>query len=299
MTATDLEWQPRTLSEHVLVDPTPVAALASIFDDGLLPPQRGEPLPALWHWAALPTWSPASLISGDGHPVRGAFLPPIDLPRRMFAGGEVSFYSDVPVGALVRREATVTSVDRKHGRSGELAVVSVETNLFDADTLCITERQDIIYRAAVPLTGGADLPEPPTTLGPSGPPLRRSSTDSWALRTDPTMLMRFSAATSNAHRIHYDWPYATRIEGYPGLVVHGPLMTLALAEIARLEGVNTVGNLTHRNLAPLFCGEPATCRRSIPTSSATTFELFKGDSICSTLTLWEGDHTHQKGHDDA
>jgi 3-methylfumaryl-CoA hydratase len=216
----------------------------------------GEPLPPLWHWLALPQWSPSSMLGGDGHPRRGSFLPPVELPRRMFAGGEVSLHAPIAIGSTVRREAEVSGVERKHGRSGELVIVTTRTRLYDGHTLCLEERQDLIYRDAArrqPSPADAVLP---ASVDP-GAPLRALGERTWALHTDPSLLMRFSAATANAHRIHYDWPYATGVERYPGLVVHGPLITLLLAETARLAGLDHVQRLSHRNLAPLFCGEPA------------------------------------------
>nr|WP_281365619.1 MaoC family dehydratase N-terminal domain-containing protein [Nocardioides panzhihuensis] len=207
----------------------------------------------------MPRWPVSSVVGVDGHPRRGDFLPPIDLPRRMFAGGEVTFHSDLRVGTEVVRESEVVSVEEKEGRSGRLAVVTVHTRLVDADRdeLLVMERQDLIYRDAAPTPASFPDPEPASATAPTGPPLVAED-DGWRFVTDPTLLMRFSAATANPHRIHYDWPYATRVEGYPGLVVHGPLSTLVLAEALRLAHPDrVVRRLRHRNTAPLFCGDRA------------------------------------------
>ncbi|MEX0426327.1 MaoC family dehydratase N-terminal domain-containing protein [Nocardioides sp. DS6] len=291
-----MDWEPHTVVDEALVDPAPVAALQVLLDDGLPPVGPGDPLPPLWHWVALPRWSPSSLLGLDGHPARGGFLPPVELPRRMFAGGEVTVHGPVRVGDVVRREAAVTSVEHKHGRSGELVVVTVVTRHFRGDVLAVEETQDLIYRGA----GGRSAPEPVRELAPA-PPLARTGEWTWALRTDPSLLMRFSAATANAHRIHYDHPYATQVEGYPGLVVHGPLMTILLAEVARLEGVSGVTRLTHRNLAPLFCGAPATLRRTAVDGAATTFQLVSPaqgeETPRTTLTLWVDETRVEKGND--
>lgn len=227
-------------------------------------------LPPLWHWVALPRWSPSSLLAVDGHPVKGSFLPPVALPRRMFAGGSAQFPGALRVGDTVRREARVESVTEKHGRSGTLVVVVVGIELYAPDgTLAVTEQQNLIYREAAAVTAEPPSPSPAAALVPGGPAVVPDGPDRWRLVTDPTLLMRFSAATANAHRIHYDWPYATGVEGYPGLVVHGPLMTLALAETHRLGGdARRVTGLTHRNLAPLFCAEPAVLQ-SVPSESGT------------------------------
>lgn len=268
-------WEPHTVTTHELVDPAPVAALAALFDDGLPTPRPGDELPPLWHWVALPRWPASSQTGPDGHPARGTFLPPVDLPRRMFAGGEVVVHGTLRVGETARQESTVESVTEKSGRSGDLVIVVVRSRLFDADgRLAVEERQDLIYRE----TGGPAGSPPPAddaaALRPAGSPFRRAGEWTWNFATDPTLLMRFSAATANAHRIHYDWPYATRVEGYPGLVVHGPLMTLALAEIPRLENhPGTVTRLTHRTTAPLFCRQPAQLRGE-PASVGVSVDLF-------------------------
>ncbi|MGW5570372.1 FAS1-like dehydratase domain-containing protein [Nocardia thailandica] len=248
-------WQPHLETSTELLDPAPVAALAALFDDGLPVPAPGEPLPTLWHWVALPRWASSGELGPDGHPRRGSFLPPVELPRRMFAGGEVRVHAPLIVGETVRREAEVVSVQQKNGRSGALVVVDVALRLFTAaGELAIEEQQNLIYREAAPRP---DRPAPvPADLEP-GRPLTAISDTEWAFRTDPTLLARFSAATANAHRIHYDWPYATGVEGYPGLVVHGPLQALALAEVHRLAAGAPVRELRHRGRAPLFCGEPA------------------------------------------
>ncbi|WP_194903592.1 FAS1-like dehydratase domain-containing protein [Catenulispora rubra] len=263
-------WAPRLVTTRELVDPAPVTGLASLFDDGLPAPLPGEELPPLWHWVALPRWPASSELGIDGHPARGTFLPPVDLPRRMFAGGEVVFHRAIRVGDTVTRESTVDSVTEKSGRSGRLAIVVVRTRLSAADgSVCLEERQDLIYREP-----GEPVPPKPADQNPVGAPLRRAEDGTWDFTTDPTLLMRFSAAAANPHRIHYDWPYATRAEGYPGLVVHGPLMSLALAEVLRLDrpGVR-VRRLRHRNNAPLFCGEPAQLRAE-PAANTVTLGLF-------------------------
>ncbi|GAB3148337.1 mesaconyl-C(4)-CoA hydratase [Amycolatopsis stemonae] len=237
----------------LLVDPAPVAALAALFDNGLPAPRPGDVLPPLWHWVALPRWPASSELGPDGHPARGGFLPDVGLPRRMFAGGEVVFHRPLHVGAPVTRESTVDSVTEKDGRSGRLVIVVVRTTITGPDGLCVEERQDLVYRER-----GTPAAPRPAAFGPVGAPFRRVGPGAWDFATDPALLMRFSAATANPHRIHYDWPYVTGVEGYPGLVVHGPLMTLALAEVLRLDFPGThVTRLAHRHRAPLFCGELA------------------------------------------
>ncbi|MGV9378154.1 FAS1-like dehydratase domain-containing protein [Nonomuraea sp. NPDC003707] len=283
-----MSWEPHTLTTRETVEPGPVAALSALFDDGTPAVGTGDALPPLWHWLALARWPVSSVLGADGHPARGSFLPPVELPRRMFAGGEVAFHAPLAVGSTVRREARVESVTEKPGRSGRLVVVVVAIRLYDEhDRLAVEERQDLIYREAGAVPEEAAPAGPAAALAPAGAPFAREGEGSWRFATDPTLLMRFSAATSNPHRIHYDWPYATRVEGYPGLVVHGPLMTLALAEVLRLEGRDApVARMRHRNRKPLFCGRPALLRRI----DAATLGVFGQDEEPhSTLAIEFGE----------
>lgn len=288
-------WEPHAVTTEELVDPAPVAALAALFDDGLPVPQPGEDLPPLWHWVALPRWPVSSVLGLDGHPVRGTFLPPVDLPRRMFAGGEVVFHRAPKVGDTIVRRSIVDSVTEKSGRSGNLVIVVVRTVLSGLDGAPhIEERQDLIYREAGPASAEAAVPETAAALKPTGSPFHRIDGRTWDFVTDPTLLMRFSAATANAHRIHYDWPYATRIEGYPGLVVHGPLMSLTLAEVLRLGSpTGRVHKISHRNTAPLFCGQPAHLRAE-PAQGSVALDLTgpAGTSTSLAVELFEEGHSH-------
>lgn len=278
-------WVPHTVTSQEYVDPAAVRAVATLFDHGLPVPEVGDPLPPLWHWAALPRWSASSELSIDGHPFRGSFLPPVQLPRRMFAGGSVSFPGEIRVGDTVRRESTVESVTEKNGRSGALVVVVVATTLFAPDgTAAVHEKQNLIYREAAASTGPVADPAEASALVPIGPPIVPAGAGRWDFRTDPSLLMRFSAATANAHRIHYDWPYATGVEGYPGLVVHGPLMTMALAETHRLAGQTRIVELSHRNARPLFCGNAAQLV-STPIDSGSHLELVSAAGAHTALDL--------------
>lgn len=274
-----MSWQPHTITTDEVVEPAPVTALAALFDNGLPAPSPGDVLPPLWHWAALARWPVSSVLDTDGHPERGSFLPPVALPRRMFAGGEVAWHAPVTIGSTIRRQARVASVTEKSGRSGPMTIVVVRTRLYDSQgRLAVEETQDIVYRAAGAVAAAEPSAAEAAGLAPVGSPLVRADDWDWHLTTDPTILMRFSAATSNAHRIHYDWPYATRVEGYPGLVVHGPLMTLALAEVARWEtGGQQASRLIHRNRAPLFCGHPARLRR-LPADGPVELALFSNQA---------------------
>jgi 3-methylfumaryl-CoA hydratase len=276
--ATWNDWQSRPQSSVEILDPAPVAALSALLVTGTPAPGIGQVLPPLWHWVALPRWPASSEIGLDGHPRRGTFLPPIDLPRRMFAGGRVQWFGDLQVGAKVFRESAVTSVVQKQGRSGDLVVVQVTTRLRSQEggDLLLEEQQDLVYREADSPRPARVMPEADeaSSITPVGAPLVREDR-SWRFMTDPTLLMRFSAATANPHRIHYDWPYATRVEGYPGLVVQGPLSTIALAEVLRLSQHARITSLRHRNSAPLFCGTSA--RIDVDLSAPGTAEVHLND----------------------
>ncbi|MFE3543942.1 MaoC family dehydratase N-terminal domain-containing protein [Nocardia sp. NPDC059177] len=288
-------WEAHTVVTEEYVDPAPIAALSAILDSGAPPVGAGDPLPPLWHWAALARWPVSSAIGPDGHPARGTFLPPVDLPRRMFAGGAVTLHATVPVGSTVRREARVVAVTPKTGRTGALVVVEVDIRLYTTgNTPAVVERQNLIYREAT----RPGTPSPTAAAQePVGAPLRRIAAWDWELRTDPTVLMRFSAATANPHRIHYDLPYATEVEGYPGLVVHGPLMTLAMAETLRRERpASTPIRLRHRNLAPLFCAEPALIQRRTGTDAEVELAVRTDRHIEHTVLTADFEHDGDRTH---
>jgi len=282
-------WEPHLVTSEEYVDPAPVAAVQALLDDGLPAVGVGDPLPPLWHWVAVPRWTPSAQLALDGHPVKGSFLPPVPQPRRMWAGGEVTLHAPLVVGTTARRESEVVSVQPKRGRSGDLVIVTTMTRLHTPEgVLAVEERQDLVYRDAGP--AGSRQPAEELLAATSGQrpgvPLERQGEWDWSLSTDPSLLMRFSAATANAHRIHYDWPYATQVEGYPGLVVHGPLMTLSLAETVRLERPGArVTRLAHRNLAPLFCGQPASLRAVETSEAEVTLGLFSADTQRTSLTV--------------
>jgi 3-methylfumaryl-CoA hydratase len=270
----------------VYVDPAPVSALASLFDDGLPTPGVGDALPPLWHWAALARWAPAGQLGADGHPRTGGFLPALGKPRRMFAGGSVEFHAPLHLGAPIRRRDTVLSVTTKTGRQGEFVLVEVETLVFTSGgTLALTETQDLIYRdrADIASTAQAHRPADPAKLAEHL--ISPGDDGQWQFQTDPVRLMRFSSATRNGHRIHYDWPYARGIEGYPGLVVHGPLMTLAMAEVLRLRSCTGVRRITHRASRPLFCGTPATIRVDVRDGGPIELALSSDAGSHATLTV--------------
>jgi len=238
------------------VDPVALAALADLLgaDDVDLSP--GAAVPALWHWVALARWPTPASLGPDGHPRRGTgVVPDVALPRRMFGGGRLTLHRPLPVGATVRVTTTAGPPRPRTGRTGELVLVDLEVAVHDQHgTLLLEETRHLVFTGATQVDG-----QPPTPVAlPAEPALLSTDQDQvrW-LRTDPGLLARFSALTANPHRIHLDWPYTTTVEGYPGLVVHGPLQALVLAEVGRRAGDRPRRTLDHRGSAPLFCGEPA------------------------------------------
>jgi itaconate CoA-transferase len=246
------------------VDPFPVAVLAALFDDGLAAAADGEALPAYWHLAACAAAPPTGSLRADGHPRGGPAPAPAHLPRRMFAGGRLRLHRPVQVGERLTRHTAVTASTDKEGRSGPLRFVTVETQLRrPGGDVVLTEEQDIVYRAAAPAPGAPAAGPPaagPPAAGPPaagpGPLLTRRGPLRAVFRADPVALQRFSAATSNPHRIHYDYPYVTSVEGYPGLVVHGPLLLLSLLELIRLDWPGRVVTaVSFQARSPVFAGE--------------------------------------------
>ena len=203
----------------------------------------GSLLPPLWHW----TWfvsnsSSTAALGPDGHPPRGGFLPPVALPRRMWAGGALDFGDPIHIGDAITKTSTITDVTVKEGSTGTLCFVTVEHVLQSGDAPCITERQDIVYR---------DDPDPSV---PARAPKPAPSEFEWSDEFEPSapLLFRYSALTFNAHRIHYDRDYATAVEGYPALVVHGPLTATMLANLAVSSESGRLTRYTFRGMAPLL-----------------------------------------------
>ena len=248
-------WIGRTESVDDTIDPVRAHALHAALDLPGAPPGPGDPLPPLWHWLYFWTLLPASTLGPDGHPERGGFLPPIDLPHRMWAGSRLTFPQPLLVGGPARRRSTITDVRMTQGRSGPLAFVTVRHEISAAGEVCTVDEQEIVYRAP-PVPNARVQPGKPAS---QQPPWQR------AWRADPVLLFRYSALTFNGHRIHYDQPYATEVEGYPGLVVHGPLLATLMIELVREHSpAAAITAFAFRARRPLFdgatftvCGTPA------------------------------------------
>ncbi|SVB86477.1 uncharacterized protein METZ01_LOCUS239331 [marine metagenome] len=210
----------------------------------------GESLPAGWHLIYFNSAVAGSELSADGHVHRGSFLPPVPLPHRMWAGGVFRFLGPLKIGARVRRISTIESITEKQGRSGQLVFVTVRQLISQDDTTVIDEDKVLVFRDAN-RSSGVDVQ----------PSLRLPTEPAWGTPfvADEVTLFRFSALTFNSHRIHYDHPYVTKVEGYPGLIVHGPLLALLVADsgVRRLGYRSPPTGLTfrYRAVQPLFCNE--------------------------------------------
>ncbi|MFC4352938.1 MaoC family dehydratase N-terminal domain-containing protein [Fodinicurvata halophila] len=245
MTETDLSaWIGQQEIREDRVDATRANGMRATLESPDAPFAEGQPLPPLWHWAYFWDIARHSDLGADGHSARGEFLPPVDLPRRMWAGGRLRWSGDLLVGEAVRRESTIKSVQEKEGRSGPLVFVTVQHVISGAQGVAIEEEHDIVYREAP----RADEASPTPPAVPDSPVLWEHQVEAEAVR-----LFRYSALTFNGHRIHYDHPYVTQEEGYPGLVVHGPLMATLMVELLRHSAPDRrVAALDFRARSPVF-----------------------------------------------
>jgi 3-methylfumaryl-CoA hydratase len=242
-------WIGREETAEDVIDPGRARAMQAALDDPGPALGAGDPLPPLWHWLYFWTVAPAAALGPDGHPARGGFLPPIELPRRMWAGSRVEFHRPLPVGAKAVRRSRIADVALKEGRSGRLAFVTVAHEIAVDGRVCVSDEHDIAYREAA-RPGERPGPGEPA---PAAAPWRRE------VLADPVLLFRYSALTFNGHRIHYDRTYATGTEGYPGLVVHGPLLATLMVELVRAERPGAgIGRFEFRALRPIFDTAPFT-----------------------------------------
>ena len=206
---------------------------------------RGAPLGI--HWCTTVSATHKSKLSEDGHAEKGDFLPPVRLPARMWAGGEIIHHQRLSSDSPVTRISRVSDVVAKNGKSGPLIFVTVEQEFFSQDRLCISERQDLVFRD-FPKTGN-----PPTSKSASQSDTNRG-TQLGKLTPDPVLLFRYSALTFNSHRIHYDQDYARNTEGYVDLVVHGPLQATLLLNLAAKIAGQPPRRFSFRGLAPVTLG---------------------------------------------
>jgi 3-methylfumaryl-CoA hydratase len=236
-----------TIGDHA--GPGPLIRLAALLDHEKSPWEPGE-LPPLAHWLYFLPRARQSRLDADGHPQRGGLLPMVPLPRRMWAGGRLEIRRPIEVGAELTKLSTIQSITQKTGKSGDMVFVTVRHEISANATLCIVEEQDIVYRDR-PLT-------PPIAL-PAVAAIRPAATHTTIIHPDPVLLFRFSALTFNSHRIHYDRDYARDVEGYQGLVVHGPLIaTLLMDHFLRQNAERRISRFSFRAQNPLFDTAPFT-----------------------------------------
>ena len=277
------DWRPGTVQMSRLVDPWSAAAFAGLIGASEPPLGRGDPLPPMWHWFTLLDHPAQGEIGVDGHPADGPFLPPIPGRRRMFAGGRLRQHVPIQVGAELSSRSSVARVAVKSGRSGELAFVTIRHELSVDGAVAGVEEQDIIYRSEP--EGAAPRAVPRPAAGGAEPAGEWRS----ELITDPVLLFRFSALTFNGHRIHYDQPYATQVEGYPDLVVHGPLLALLALELPRVHAPDrVVRSFDYRLVQPAFLPSRVT---SVGRPHATEAEITvaaEGASPSLTATVGLG-----------
>jgi 3-methylfumaryl-CoA hydratase len=235
-------WIGRQETLHDRVTQFPYAALSATLDRDDEPPRPGDSLPPLWHWLYFLPVARQSALGPDGHPARGGFLPPVPLPRRMWAGGRFTFHQPLRVEEAIARTSTVMDVTVKEGRNGMLCFVLVRHEISGERGLALTEEHDIVYR---------DMPQPGEA--PAVPkPARTDGVWRRDIEPDAPMLFRYSALTFNSHRIHYDRRYVTETEGYPGLIVHGPLIATLLIDLLRRYRAAEVRSFMFRAVSPLF-----------------------------------------------
>ncbi|HUL96204.1 MAG TPA: MaoC family dehydratase N-terminal domain-containing protein [Usitatibacter sp.] len=245
------DWIGRSETREDVVTVAPLVALAALLDRDDPAPRPGDAAPPLAHWLYFLPFYRESEAGPDGHAVKGSFLPPIPLPQRMWAGSRLEFARPLVVGSAVRRTSTIRDIATKQGRSGTLTFVTVRHEVSDAGGLVLSDEHDIVYRGEGRLAAEGQP-------APTGEAWRRE------IRPDPVLLFRYSAVTFNSHRIHYDHPYATGVEGYPGLVVHGPLVATLLVDLLRRNRPETtLVQYRFRAFQPLFdngpfetCGQP-------------------------------------------
>jgi 3-methylfumaryl-CoA hydratase len=247
--AVDLDHLKQWIGRSAEVSDTVTAQLvkglrATLFQD-IGEPKAGDAAPFTTHWCLGQPVFPMSELGPDGHPSRGGFLPPVPLPRRMWAGGELEFVDTLRVGDEARRVSRISDVTLKTGSTGTLCFVSVAHEVTTPRGIAIRERQDIVYRD---VSGTAPAP----AKAPPPPPVAHHRETHVS---DPVLLFRYSALTFNGHRIHYDRDYVTKVEGYPGLIFHGPLQATFIVEMAaRLHGGTPPKKLSYRGVQPLFEG---------------------------------------------
>jgi len=242
-------WIGRTQEKSDTITPRLAESFNALFDisSGL---ESGDTVPLGIHWCLAPDIVPMNELGPDGHPARGGFLPPVPLPRRMWAGSEIEFSGCFKIGDTVTKRSRIEDVTAKSGRSGALVFVTVRHKYLTPRGVILSERQDIVYREQASKSAAA--PAAKTESSPAADP--EAAAPSRTIDASATLLFRYSALTFNGHRIHYDLPYTTEVERYPGLVFHGPLQATYLMRLAADTSTGSLRTFAYRSVAPLFAG---------------------------------------------
>ena len=260
-------WIGQKRTSEDFIAPFPPKALIATFDTDDPEPKIGTELPPVWHWLYFLDTAAQSKLGRDGTPTGGGFLPPIPLPRRMWAGTQFTFH-DTPlrIGDHARREQEVSSIEAKSGSTGPMVFVTQRARISGPGGLAITEERGSVLREDAKPGEKQKAPRPAPT----------DATWSKTINPDPVLLFRFSALTFNPHRIHYDQPYVTAVEGYPGMLVHGPLMSLVQIELARRSNPGRrIATYSCRALAPVYANAP--------------FSVHARAEADGSVTTWIGD----------
>ena len=264
-------WIGREAVVHDVIAPGPVRGLLATTASNDAEPTPGSAAPLLAHWIYFLPYTPLNEVGPDGHPRRGGFMPPVPLPRRMWGGSRLEFIKPLRIGAAVTRRSIIGDVQEKSGRSGKLVFVRVDHEITDETGVVLRDSHDIVYR---------DLPTP----GAAAPaPAPAPDNPQWARRIDPdpVLLFRYSALTFNGHRIHYDRSYVTGVEGYPGLIVHGPLIaTLLLHELVAEHPGADVARFSFRAVKPIFDIAPFWVCGSLEGGEAKLFARDQDGALC-------------------
>ena len=267
----------RTETLRARINEEPVQLLASLLDRRFDEMSPDGTLPPLWHWLIVPPPVRQSEIGPDGHPKRGTFLPPITYPRRMFAGSNVKFTGQLRVGDDVERVTTIKSITPKSGRSGKLIFVTLKHALEGPRGLALTEEANLVFREtdgakSVSIEKQADHGKPTEFLVVE------------TINPDPVLLFRYSVATNNTHRIHYDLEYVRTVEGYPNLIVHGPLQAIMLADLAARYLRSPLKSFAFRIVKPLFLGNSFYCVARDNDGTTTLQTLNAAHDTCTSAT---------------
>jgi 3-methylfumaryl-CoA hydratase len=250
------DWAPAPMSRRERFTAGPVGAMAALLDQPSPVREDGDPIPAGWHRLYLLDWPQQHELGPDGHPAAGGFLPPVPERRRMYAGGRLEITAPLRVGDVVTRTSRLERVEVKRGSTGELAFVTIRDEFIVDGATAIIDEQDLVYRSGAPSPAGPAPEQAPQATGSVAAPETAAEWE-FSVTPDPVLLFRFSALTANAHRIHYDERYATTVEGFAGLLVHGPLLALLLLELPRRHAPGSrVVRFGYRARRPVIAGGP-------------------------------------------